>query len=342
MERYTHKHIADILRSSHRPIFVSDERIDGDSLGSALAMVDWMSGFGARPPVFVATDVPEQYRFLPHVDVCTTDASIFLHPDVDVVVVFDCSDAGFIKRLLGDVLNQPIIINIDHHKTNPGYGNINQVVVDAPATAQVVHTFFETNHIIPSRHAATCLLTGMCFDTNAFSNSATNDAVLNKASQLILLGARVQDVIRTMFHHRSVGALRVWGLALERLCEHAPTNIVTTCLTRKDVLEHGVDDDEIDGLSNFLNLVTDTHTLMVLRETEDGGVKVSMRSRVYDVSLHAKQFGGGGHAKAAGFTLPASRLVCLPEKGWGVVQNNEHIAMANALRFELFENGQSS
>ena len=128
----------------------------------------------------------------------------------------------------------------------------------------------------------------------------------------------------------------MWGSALERLSVHEETKIVSTCLTRKDIEENGVNDDEIDGLSNFLNLVADTETLIVLRETKDGGVKASMRSRTFDVSAHAKLFGGGGHAKAAGFTIPHACFVCENGLDWKMKINNVHLEIQEVLRFGNF------
>ncbi len=310
MEAYRNKQIFELISKAQNPVFISDERVDGDSLGSALAMVDYVSHTKERPKVYVSEEVPEQYLFLPHVDVCTTDKTIFKDDTIDLIIVFDCSDADFVDGLVSKCPSYPTVINIDHHKTNTLYGDVNQVVPGAPATAYVVLRFFEENNILPTQDSATCLLTGLAFDTNAFSNSATNEHVFDTASKLILNGARVQDVIKTMFKNRSISALRVWGAALERLYDHKALNIVTTCLTRKDITENNVTNDEIDGLSNFLSLVTDTETLFVLRETDDGEVKVSMRSNVRDVSLMAKAFFGGGHAKAAGFSIPNSKIEC--------------------------------
>jgi len=320
MELFTHKRIHELLLSAAHPVFVSDERIDGDSLGAALAMVNFMKQQGKHPKVFVAEPVPEQYRFMPHVDMCTTDIAVFNDERIDLVVVFDCSDSAFVSGLVERIPSSPTVVNIDHHKTNTRYGHVNQVLTDAPATAEVVYRFFEANHIVPTKEASTCLLAGLCFDTNIFSNSGTNERALDVASQLILSGARVQEVIRTMFHNRSISALRVWGSALERLADYPELRLVTTCLTRKDIEENHVTDDEIDGLSNFLNLVTDTDTLFVLRETKEGGIKVSMRSREQDVSAIAKAHGGGGHAKAAGFTIPEAKLVCTAEDCWKIDQ----------------------
>ncbi len=336
MELLTHKRIHELLLTCMCPVFVSDERIDGDSLGSALAMVNFMKQQGKHPQVFVAEPVPEQYRFLPHVDACTTDLCVFEDDRIDLVVVFDCSDAAFVSKLLEHIPSNPTVINIDHHKTNARYGHVNQVLVDASATAEVVHRFFEANHIVPTKESSTCLLAGLCFDTNVFSNSGTNERALDAASQLILSGARVQEVIQTLFHNRSISALRVWGSALERLCDYPAMRLVTTCLTRKDIEDNRVTDDEIDGLSNFLNLVTDTDTLFVLRETKEGGIKVSMRSREQDVSAIAKAHGGGGHAKAAGFTIPNARLVCVDLDCWQIEQQGTNRKIEDVTRVSEF------
>jgi len=319
METYIHKQIFDQLISAKRPVFISDERIDGDSLGASLALVDYMAQRGMKVPVYVPGPVPEQYQRLPHVGQCTYDKGIFDDSEIDVVVVFDCSDDLYVKSLVDLIPGNPMVINIDHHATNNRFGDINQVVVEAPATAYVIYQFFQVNNILPSRDASTCLLTGICFDTSALSNGATNESAFEVSSKLVLHGARIQDVIRTMFLNRSISALRVWGAALERLTVHGETKVVTTYLTRKDMEENDVTDDEIDGLSNFLNLVTDTDMLCVLRETTEGAVKASMRSLTQDVGSIAKRYGGGGHARAAGFSVPEARVHCDEKGRWCVL-----------------------
>lgn len=318
MESYLHRHIYDLLLKAREPVFISDERLDGDSLGSALALADFMASVGKIVPVYVASMVPEQYRRLPRVHQCTTSLHIFDNPGIDLVVVFDCSDAEFVRSLVERIPGNPHVVNIDHHTTNSRYGHVNQVVEDAPATAAVVYRFFEENHLAPSRDAATCLLTGLCFDTTALSNAATNECAFDTASKLILNGACVQDIIRTLFHHRSISALRVWGLALERLDADRGEGVIRTYLTRQDINDHQVTDDEIDGLSTFLNLVTDIDMLQIFRETSDGNVKVSMRSLTKDVSEIAKAHGGGGHRRAAGYTIPQARLIFDEHHGWQV------------------------
>ena len=319
MESIRHQQIYDELLSAQHPVFISDERIDGDSLGSALAMVDFMKQHGRpRPSVFVTSSIPEIYQSLPHIEMCTSQKTIFSDPSIDLLVVFDCSDAEYVNELRKLIPSSPRLINIDHHKTNALYGDVNQVIVGSPATAEVVYRFFEHHKLIPSKSAAICLLTGLCFDTTAFSNSATNERALHVASQLVLSGARVHDAIRAMFKNRSISALRVWGIALERLHFHPEFDCIITCLTREYTEQNQVVDEEVDGLSNFLSLVTDTDTLYVLRETGDGDVKVSMRSSSRDVSVIAKAYGGGGHEKAAGYGIKDARLIAGENGIWRV------------------------
>ena len=307
-----------MLGNAQNPVFISDERIDGDSLGASLALVDHLRTRGKHVPVYVTEDIPKKYAFLPHIDYCTTDQSIFENPEVDLVVTFDCSDERYIERLVSKMPNRPKVINIDHHASNTNYGDVNYVVTNAPATAAVVYSLFHHNDVTPSRQAATCMLMGICFDTTVFSNSASDKDAFYIASKLIKLGARSQEVVRAIFSGRSIPALRVWGSALERLQKHPEHGSVTTCITRHDMKHHGITDEEVDGLSNFLHFVSDAHTLFVLRETTCGGVKVSMRSEKHDVSVIARSFGGGGHVKAAGFTVPNSMIVCDKNKCWKV------------------------
>lgn len=309
MGSFRYEQIYTQLLSAQHPVLICDERIDGDSLGAALAFVDVLKQHERlRPSVYVSGTIPEVYRHLPHIEMCTQDDRIFLDSQIDLVLVFDCSDGAYVQRLVEQIPSHPQVINIDHHKTNSHYGHVNLVLDDAPATAEVVYRFFQHNKLIPSKEAATCMLTGLCFDTTAFSNSATNDRALQVASELVLCGARVQDAIRAMFKNRSVSALRVWGVALERLHHHPEFDCIVTCITRKDMEQNHIGDEEVEGLSNFLSLVTDTDSLYVLRETSDGHVKVSMRSSSRDVSAIAKMHGGGGHEKAAGYSIPNAHL----------------------------------
>jgi len=306
-----------LLEAKH-PLFLLDERIDGDSLGSCLAMADHFLSLGKEIAIYTVQPIPERYQFLPHLHLCTTDVTLLADPTIDLIVFFDCSDTTFVKQITTSIPAEPLVINIDHHATNSLFGHYNYVVTHASATAAVIYSIFRQNNIVPSKQAATCLLTGLCFDTTSFTNDATDQQAFFIASELIRLGAKSQEVVRSIIANRSIATLRVWGVALERLRAHKLYGVVSTFITRADMEEHGVSDEEVDGLANFLHFVSDAHTLFLLKETAEGGVKASMRSTARDISKIAKLFGGGGHKKAAGFTIPQSYLAQNEDQQWQV------------------------
>ncbi|HLD17527.1 MAG TPA: DHH family phosphoesterase [Patescibacteria group bacterium] len=311
---YLHTQVMKRLQLARHPLLIADYRIDGDCLGSSLALADYLKQIGSRPCVFVSGPIPEKYRFLPLSETCVFDPDILTDSTIDLAVALDCSDASYVQSVLRSVPQRPFLINIDHHATNPLYGDLNMVDPEAPGVCEIVHQLFTDARILPSPEVATCLFCGIAFDTTAFFNEMTNHRAFLAASELIRRGARVRDIIRMLFCHRSLEALKVWGLALERLRQHPTLGIVSTCLCRRELEEYGVVDDDVDGLSNFLNMVLGVDTLVVLRETAEGGVKASLRTRTHDVASLARSVGGGGHVRAAGFSLPRSRLVC-PENG---------------------------
>lgn len=309
------------LIQAKQPLLVTDERLDGDSLGSSLAVADYLLRLGKPVKVFISEPIHEKYRLLPHQDICFFAAQELEKTCFDLVVSFDCSDAGYVEKVMTRIPGpKPFLVNLDHHLTNPGFGHLFFVDVEAPATCEIIIRFFQANKVEINKDMATCLFSGLVFDTTAFSNSATNAAVLSRASEMLFLGARGGEAIRLLLENRSIPALRLWGIALERLFHHEEYQAVTTALTRDDLERFGVMEEEIDGLSNYLHWALAADRICVLRETKDSGVKASLRARNSDVASLARAYGGGGHAQAAGFTVKNSCLVCGPDGCWRIVK----------------------
>lgn len=307
------------LIAAERPLLVADERLDGDSLGSALAMADYLLRFDKPVQIFAAEPIPEKYRYLPHRDLVFFEKEKLEKLSPDLVAVFDCSDENYVKEILEKLSGPgPMVLNFDHHKTNSKFGHLHCVDVGAPATCEIIHRFFKINKIEVTKEAATCLFSGLVFDTTAFSNDATTAVALASASELLLAGARGNEAIRWLLKNRSLPALRLWGVALERLWFYEEFQAVATCITLSDMETFQVSEEEIDGFSNFLQNVVAHDTICVMRETKDKGVKFSLRTHAGDVAIIARANGGGGHAKAAGFTKKNSRLVRDLSGGWRV------------------------
>jgi phosphoesterase RecJ-like protein len=209
------------------------------------------------------------------------------------------------------------IINIDHHATNQHYGEINLVDPEASSTAEIIFNFLNINNQPVDKHMATALLAGILTDTSNFTNPGTTIGSMKVASRLISYGARTNEISRHLLKNKSIDALRLWGKTLTRLEENKKFNMAIAVIRQEDLADIDAKDEAVEGVSNFLNAMLAVEIVLVLRETDEGFVKGSLRSTSVDVARLAKALGGGGHKKAAGFSIKG-RLEQIDGK-WKVV-----------------------
>ena len=172
-------------------------------------------------------------------------------------------------------------------------------------------------------HRSRRLLTGLALTLN-FSNASTNPKAVEAAAKLVGAGGRFQDILKHGWNSQTVDAQKLWGLMLSRLQHHPDYDLAATYILQKDTpdpsakLGSGSSNDVVDGIANFLSAVTGSvDTILVLKEIPDNQVKGSFRSLSRDVSKVARLLGGGGHKKAAGFTVKGR--IEVTEKGPVVV-----------------------
>jgi phosphoesterase RecJ-like protein len=297
------------IRWAERLLLLTDERVDGDTVGSTLAVAIWLSRDGKEVQVFSPTPVPETFGFLPGIELIQNTPKVF-EKVYDLVLIFDCSDGTYVRQRLPQLPGSPPVVVFDHHRTNSRYGAMNLVMEDASSTGEVVWQFFKHQRVEITRPMAENLLAAICYDTTHFTNDATTHVCLQAASELGMKGAKLHRIVREFYVDKSIPALKLWGVALERL-QAWPGSVIVTCVTQDDLRRTGSSEEDLEGIANFLiALVQGAFLIGVLRETSLGGVKVSLRTIEGDVTPLAQRFGGGGHTKAAGFAIPDARLEC--------------------------------
>jgi phosphoesterase RecJ-like protein len=251
-------------------------------------------------------DLPaRQYKYLNAFFDYTNDTKVF-ETTYDMVIMFDSGDMVYagVDTLIPKLLGSPTLVNIDHHKTNQLYGDVNIVDVEATSTCEVVASFFEVNNVMIDSTMATSLMTGILTDTSHFSNAATTSRGMEVAGRLIACGARMNEITKYLLKNKELPILKIWGLALSRLQKNDQQDIAVTYVTNADFEKYGVSPNAVEGISNFLQGVTgNAESILVLHDRGDGTIKASMRSVTRDVSAIAKLFGGGGHRLAAGFAV---------------------------------------
>jgi phosphoesterase RecJ-like protein len=177
--------------------------------------------------------------------------------------------------------------------------------VEASSTAEVVARFLKGNGQVITTEMATCLLTAIFTDTNGFTNAATNQASLELAAEFVRAGASLPQVHRATMANKNIQTMKAWGAVMQRL-QHSKHGIVYTYVHQRDLDADGVGADAIEGISNYLSQLSDARVVMVFHDRGDGFVKASLRTVRDDIDLSAfaTMFGGGGHKKASGFTIP--------------------------------------
>lgn len=293
-----HNHIKD----ANKMALISHPNPDGDTLGAAVAFAEYLQTLGKEVKIFCLTPVPDKFNFLNNIHLISNDPDIFL--ELDTITVLDCGDLRF-AGVAETLKNNPAtIINIDHHATNEKYGHLNMVIPEASSTTEIVYNFFKINNIRITSSMATALLTGLITDTENFSNQATSHTSLTAASELLRFGANRNIINHSLVQNKSIALLKLWGLILSRLNKKENSDTAYTYLTISDIVEYGVNDEDVEGISNFLNKLEGVKISLFIKETIDGKIKGSLRTTNDDVDVAklAKQMGGGGHKKAAGFT----------------------------------------
>lgn len=293
------KETADVLLAASTVAVVCHVSPDGDALGSMLGLGSFLERQGKR--VFMSwgapVTVPPQYAFMPGLE-------SIVHPDevpfgVDCFVAIDCADAARLEVLEDKFTSAKVKVNIDHHISNPRFADVNLVVPTAASSAELAYAVVKAMGGEPNLQEATCLYTGIVTDTGRFQYSNTTPETLRAAAELREIGVDHVRVAEEIYESSSFSYLHVLGVVLSRA--ELRDGIVSSVLLRKDLGEIGMD--ETEHFIDVLRAVQGARVALLIKEQEGGGFKVSLRSRgAVDVAAIAKSFGGGGHAKAAGFS----------------------------------------
>lgn len=306
--------IQQALGKAENVLLVGHPKADGDCLGALSAMADYLIYLGKKCEIGVDEELGADFDFLSHLDKIFVAEGGFKKNNYDVILALDTSNlerAGLADFLQGT--ERPMIINIDHHITNNGEGDIN-VIKNASSTCEIIYDFFQQINFKYTKETATALLTGILTDTGLFSFDNTSGETIKKAAGLVSAGADFNLIKKRIFGSRQLPELKFLGKILARLQFNEKLNILFLVLTKEDLAEEGA---ETDALSNFLQQTKEAEITMVLKEEDDGIIKISLRSKSADVARLAKALGGGGHKKAAGFSV-FGKLVKNEKGDWQV------------------------
>jgi phosphoesterase RecJ-like protein len=296
---------AGLLRSAQSIVAMAHVNPDADAIGSVLGLSLGLRALGLHVVVALSDPVPEYARFLRG----ASDIVAALPGEpVDLLVCADSADIERVGRLYLDNPDRFVetpVLNIDHHRTNPLFGSVNYVDPLASSTSELVYRLLVEMEAPIDAEAATALLFGIVGDTGSFQNGATTPGALEAASALVSLGADNQRVAFQLFERKRFVGARLWGRIVSTIELDRQRHIVFGSLSQQMVRDERATVDETEGVAEYLRGIEEASVVMLMKETEEGEIRVSMRSRPeVDVSAIATALNGGGHRQAAGCTLP--------------------------------------
>ena len=297
--------VAAAIRTRDRFLLTTHEHPDGDALGSLLGMHLGLQALGKDSVMYLPGSGPiaGEYQWMPL-------AALVRTPPADqaerVLFALDCAGAGRI----GDpaaLERAPLILNVDHHHDNTRFGTIDLVVDSASSTGEIVFDLLAQLGVTITPEIAEPLYVALVTDTGRFQYSNTSPRALRVGAELVEAGADVAGVFKKVYESIGFPKLKLLARVLERAEQYEDGQVVISWLVHTDWPDVGAGEGYSEGVIEHLRSVEGVRLVALIREPP---FRVPVQRRVslrasdlsIDVSAIARQFGGGGHPQAAGFT----------------------------------------
>lgn len=297
--------IAAVLRRGGSIAVACHVRPDGDAIGSLTALARSLRLAGKSVQALSEDGVPGHLRFLPDTE------GVALPPEeplrLDVAVALDTATRERLgERTLGAIGAAPLLVNIDHHGTNPRYGHLNHVDTASPATGQIVYELLTGGGFPVDDGVRRSLFAAISTDTGSFQYSSTTARTHRIVAEMIEAGLDTAGLSQKLYDEHPLRRIQLLRALLNEMKLAAGGRIASWALTLATQREVGMEPGDTEGLIDTLRTIEGTRAAVIFEETAGGAIRVSARSKDerLDVSGVCAQFGGGGHRMAAGARMP--------------------------------------
>ncbi|HEY2627337.1 MAG TPA: bifunctional oligoribonuclease/PAP phosphatase NrnA [Candidatus Udaeobacter sp.] len=292
--------ISRVLREHNRFAILSHVRPDGDALGCQIALALSLQQLGKKVCVWNEDGMLEKYSFLPRAELLTKPPAA--PEDVDVAIALDTAIQNRLGTAFGAVRSAKIWINIDHHLSNPGYGDLVYVDPTAPATGQIIFDLIQSQGFPFNREIAENLFAAISTDTGSFQYPKTSARTFEIAAQLVCTGINVGRLNQQLYENYPRRRIELLRELLHTTRFESDGRVASFGLSLKTAAALQALPEDNEGLIDHLRAIRGVIVAVFFEELSDGKVRVSMRSKTeaIDVCVICQKFGGGGHTLAAG------------------------------------------
>lgn len=300
--------IVSLLKNAGRIALVSHVRPDADAVGSVLGLGRSLSLLGRKVHLLLEDGVPENLEFLPGAELVMKPGSDPIM-DLDVAVALDTATHDRIGEGCMFVLSGAArLINIDHHGSNPAFGDLHYIDTGSPATGQIVYELLREHELPMDDAVRQNLFAALSTDTGSFQFASTTARSHRIAAEMIEAGLDIAELCRLLYHTFPRRRFELEKAMLNEMRLRAHDRIVSWILTRAVMQQVGMKPGDTEGLIDVLRSIDSVIAAVIFEELDDGKIRVSARSK--DARLNVAdicaRFGGGGHAMAAGARIKGS------------------------------------
>ncbi len=289
-----------LINNSHKICIAGHKAPDGDCIGSVMALCHFLKPFGKAVSVFIDGIIPFNYRAFVDENIIAKE---YKNEDFDLLFVLDCSDTKRLGKFEPVLRNSKKTVVIDHHKTNEGFGDINIIDAEMSSTGELLYDILKSSGLNIPKEAAVSLYVAVLTDTGKFSYSNTSSQTHVKAAELINLGVDVAEIDNIVYNSKPSNIVRAFIDCINNIELYYDNKFGITAITKEILNKNSAEMADVDGIVEYIREIKEVEVSCLLKEN-DKGTKVSLRSKNNtDVSAISVKYGGGGHAKAAGFEV---------------------------------------
>lgn len=297
--------IAAELRKASRIGIASHIRPDGDALGSVLGLALSLRELGKEVFALSNDGVPWILDYLPGVETIIRPAGEVL--ELDLAVAVDTAT----KERLGEnsvkaLSAAPLMINIDHHPTNPRYGKLNYIDGSVPAVGQIIYDLLTSHDFPVTDGVRQNLYTAISTDTGSFQYPSTTARTYQIAAEMVAAGLDVGSLNSLIYDRRPLRCVELLGVMLNEMQLRVGNRIASWNYTQATKARFNVQPGDTEGMIDVMRGIDSVVAAVIFEEQKNGQIRVSARSKsdAVNVARICGLFGGGGHHLAAGATMP--------------------------------------
>lgn len=290
--------IISTINSGRVFLLTSHVRLDGDALGSELALYHALKNMGKEVLIYNQDNTPDNYRFLPG------SANIVnVLPDLsayDVAFVLDCSELERIGTHASAVGKMEKIINIDHHVSNGGFCELTYIDPEASSTGELLYRLIVHMGIVITKDMADSLYAAIITDTGGFRYRSTSRETLFAAGDLVGKGADPQWLSENIYENSPLEKTLLMTKSLETLSFDFNGRVASMIVYLEFFAATGALSEHVEGFVDIPRAIKGVDVSVFYLEVSNNFYKLSLRSKGnINVEKIARRFGGGGHVNAA-------------------------------------------